>query len=431
MERRSFILAGALIAASPAATLGAKASRKFPRGFLWGAATAGHQIEGNNVNSDYWVLETVKPTTFSEPSGDANNSFELWPQDLDLARSMDLNCYRFSLEWSRIEPEPGLFSVAMLDHYKAIIEGCHRRGLDPVVTFSHWTVPRWFAMRGGWTAADSGELFARFCDRAARHFADGISHAVTLNEANGTLIGHGLSPPPAKEAEAKMLAAAARATGSSQFVGGSPSGMAPAMLPNLVTAHRLGKSAIKANRSSLPVGVTLAIIDLQASGENSLRDAKRREFYEPWLQAVRGDDFVGVQNYSRIVWDANGIVPVPAGAPTGGEGWEIYPASLANAVRYVHEGTGCRILVTEHGLNTEDDSLRAKLIPDALRELKNVMDSGVPVLGYLHWSLVDNFEWASGYKSKYGLASIDRTTFKRTVKPSASVLAGIARRNGL
>src|SRR2546425_5688273 len=143
----------------------------FPTGFLWGAATAGHQIEGNNVSSDLWLAENVKPTLFREPSGDAVNSFELWARDLDLAQSLGLNTYRFSLEWARIEPEPGLFSTAMLDHYAAIIEGCRTRGLTPFVTFNHFTTPRWFAARGGWTNPDAPDLFARYCDQAARRLA--------------------------------------------------------------------------------------------------------------------------------------------------------------------------------------------------------------------------------------------------------------------
>ena len=140
MKRREFLVAaGAAVAVLPDLNAGATTARSFPKGFLWGAATSGHQVEGNNVNSDIWLLENVKPTIFVEPSADADNSFALWPADLDLVRALGLNSYRFSLEWSRIEPEPGLFSSAMLDHYKALIEGCRSRGVTPVVTFNHYT----------------------------------------------------------------------------------------------------------------------------------------------------------------------------------------------------------------------------------------------------------------------------------------------------
>src|ERR1700758_1784143 len=139
IDRRTVLAAvsaGAAATALAAKGAAAAPAGRFPKGFLWGAATAGHQIEGNNVASDNWLVENVKPTVFKEPSGDACNSFELWPRDLDLVRDLGLNTYRFSLEWSRIEPEPGQFSIAMLDHYKAMIEGCRTRGLTPMVTFN-------------------------------------------------------------------------------------------------------------------------------------------------------------------------------------------------------------------------------------------------------------------------------------------------------
>ena len=144
-------LASAGLGTSRAGQAAAANRKRFPEGFIWGTATAGHQVEGNDVNSDMWFLEQLQPTLFAERVGDANNSLELWPVDLDLVRSLSLNAYRFSLEWSRIEPEPGQFSLAMLDHYLRIIEGCRTRGLQPLVSFNHFATPRWFAARGGWT----------------------------------------------------------------------------------------------------------------------------------------------------------------------------------------------------------------------------------------------------------------------------------------
>jgi beta-glucosidase len=403
----------------------------FPAGFLWGSATAGHQIEGNDTNSDFWLLENIKPTLFAEPAGDACNSFARWREDLDLARLIGLNAYRFSLEWSRIEPAEGQFSIAMLDRYKAIVDGCRERGLQPIVTFSHWTVPIWFAVKGGWTNPESPDLFARFCDRSARHLAGGMARAITLNEPNGLLIAHHLVPDGAKHAQAAMLAEASRVTGSKRFVGGPAFNEGKEIQPNLLRGHRAAFGAIKAARGDLPVGFSLAVIDEQAVGANSRRDAMRQEFYGAWLETARHDDFVGIQNYSRRRWDANGIVAPAAGAQIDQLDAEVYPASLANCARYVHQATGRPVFVTEHGLATEDDRARAELIPAALTQLRIAMDEGVPVIGYLHWSLLDNFEWASGYRPKYGLVAVDRTTFARTPKPSAAVLGAIARRNAL
>ena len=186
IDRRTLLAAGGALLAAPALARRADpgvTARAFPKGFLWGAATAGHQVEGNNTNSDQWVLENVEPA-LGPPSGDADNSFEQWPADLDVVKAIGLNSYRFSLEWPRIEPEPGLFSLAMLDHYKRIVDGCRARGITPVLTFNHFTTPRWFAAQGGWLHPQSPALFTRFCERAARHLAADVGMATTLNEPN-------------------------------------------------------------------------------------------------------------------------------------------------------------------------------------------------------------------------------------------------------
>jgi beta-glucosidase len=422
------------VAVSAAAGAAATPRRRFPDNFIWGAATAGHQVEGNDTNSDEWFLEQLQPTVFAEPVGDADNSFELWPADLDLVRSLDLNAYRFSLEWSRIEPEPGQFSIAMLDHYLRMIEGCRTRDLKPLVTFNHFSTPRWFAARGGWTNPESPALFERFCERAARHLARPIDRATTLNEPNLLRLLSWLDLPPAmKDMQRAMLDKAARTLGVAKFTSANAANAddLDAMQTNLLEGHRRGRQAVKAVRPELPVGVSLAVIDDQAVGEHSRRDEKRAQVYGAWLQAAKSDDFVGVQNYERARYDAHGALPPPEGAPRDGMGREIYPASLANAVRYVHGETGRPILITEHGLGTDDDAQRADFIPAALTHLADAMAAGVPVLGYVHWTLLDNFEWIFGYKPHYGLCAVDRRTFKRARKPSATILAAIARANAV
>eukprot|EP01037_Dinobryon_pediforme_P006415 gene6415-6481_t len=405
----------------------------FPDHFLWGAATSGHQIEGNNTNSDSWVLEIIKPSIYAEPSGDACNSFELWRADLDLVKAIGLNTYRFSLEWPRIEPAQGQLSRAMLDHYKAIIDGCHERGLTPVVTFNHYTAPVWFAAMGGWTNPQAPALFARFCEKAAQALAGGISHALTLNEPNIMNVLKVVLPPPAIAGQHAMLDAAARAYGVQKFAAGNAIDIddIPAATKNLIAGHKAGRAAIKGVRPDLPVGVSLSMFDDQAAGAHSIRDAMRMELYGPWLDAVNGDDFLGVQNYERMVWNDHGRVPVPADAVRGVRGAEIYPASLGSSVRYAHQVTGCPIMVTEHGCSVDDDTIRARAIPAALHGLKLAMDDGVPVLGYIHWSLLDNFEWIFGYQVHMGLAAVDPVTFARKPKPSAAVYGAIARANRL
>lgn len=435
IDRRTILASGALLPLVPAAARAAGKGNAFPKGFLWGAATSGHQTEGNNVASDIWLLENVQPSIFAERSGDAVNSFELWRTDLDLVKSLGLNACRFSLEWARIEPEPGQFSIAMLDHYKAIIEGCRARGLAPLVTFNHFAAPRWFGALGGWTNPGAPDLFARFCERAAKHLAGGIDHAVTLNEPNLLRLLRSFHlPPQMYDGQRAMLAAAARACGTAKFAAANAANLEDLelMLPIMIAGHKQARAAIKAVRPDLPVGVSLAIIDEQAEGaDTSKRDAMRADLYGAWMDAAKGDDFLGVQNYERRRFDGNGLLPAPEGAPRNWQGTELYAGSLAGAVRYAHAASGLPILVTEHGVGTDDDRLRAGLIPPALAALRQAMGEGVPVRGYVHWSLLDNFEWIFGYKPRYGLFDVDRTSFKRSAKPSASLLGSIARRNSV
>lgn len=432
LTRRSVIaMAAALpVARSLARTLGTS----FPKGFLWGAATAGHQVEGNNLNADLWLVENIKPTLYVERSGDALNSFDLWPQDLDLVGQIGLNSYRFSLEWSRIEPDQGHFSLAMLDHYKRMIDACRAKGITPVVTFNHFTTPIWFAKQGGWTNPDSPALFTRYCDRAARHLAADIGWATTLNEPNLLRVQAVVAPAGRTDVRRKMLEVAAKVAGVQKYVAGNAANPEDfeIITRNQIVGHKNGRAAIKAVRTDLPVGVSLAIDDQQAApGGERRRDEVCAELYGTWLDAVRGDDFLGVQNYDRTVWGPDGRIDPPAGVEKSMFGREVYPASLAGAARYAHQASGVPILVTEHGVATPDDSIRARMIPAALSELKNAIDDGVPVLGYIHWTLLDNFEWSLGYWPKFGLASVERTTFKRTLKPSARMLGDIARRNSL
>jgi len=439
ITRRSLLTAAAAVAASGlaeavAAAAPASGNRKatYPAGFMWGAATSGYQIEGNMVGADLWVLEHVKPTLFAERSGDACDSYHRYEEDIALLKSFGLDTYRFSLEWARIEPEAGVFSNAEFDHYERVIDACRRNGVKPAVTFNHWACPRWFAAAGGWSNADSPQLFARFCARAAKHLAAGIEIAMTLNEPNGLQVVDWMPGMDAMMGQIKpiaeqMTAAAAKATGSNRFVT-SMGGGSREMRPNLIAAHEAAYGAIKAERSGLPVGVTLSMVDFQGKGANSRVEEARSDAYGPWLEAIRKTgDFTGVQNYGRTLVDAKGPVPAPPEAERNGGGDEFYPAGLGNMVRYAHEKTGKPVCVTENGINTKDDKQRIRYIDGALAGLLSAIGDGVPVLGYLHWSLLDNFEWTSGYKPTFGLVAVDRATFKRTPKPSAYHLGAIAR----
>jgi beta-glucosidase len=407
--------------------------RSFPEDFWWGVATAGHQNEGDNKASDTWFLENVSPTVFQEPSGKACNSWEIWPQDLDLAKQMGLNAFRFSTEWARIEPAPGEFDGEALDHYEEVVDGCLERGLAPVVTFSHFTSPHWFAMRGAWLDPEAPELFARFCDAVMDRFGERLAAGVTLNEPDlpEMLAWVGL-PAEVLELEYATLQAASAAAGVERYRASNvvlPEDFA-AMREGMTQAHTSARAAIKARRSDLPVGLSIAIADDQAiPGGEAVRDRKRAEVYDHWLRVARDDDFIGVQNYETFHYGPDGQLPAPEGAAVNEMDSAVEPGSLSGAARYAHQISGRPVLVTEHGVGTEDDTVRANFIEPSLDGLLDAIDDGVPVQGYFHWTLLDNFEWIFGYSKHFGLHEVDRQTFARTPKPSASRYAALVRQH--
>jgi beta-glucosidase len=406
-------------------------ARRFPHGFLFGVATAGHQNEGDNRTSDTWFAEGVTPTVFREPSGKACNSYELWREDLDLVAGMGLTAYRFSVEWARVEPAEGEFSQDALAHYQDVVRRCRQLGIAPVVTFNHFTCPHWFAARGGWLDDRAPALFARYCGEVAARLGGDLAYAVTLNEPNlPRLLGWLELPPVVRDLERATLEAASRAAGVPRYR------LANVVLAEdlqgiedgLAAAHVAGRAAIKDRLPDLPVGLSVALVDDQVVGNDpALRDRKRAEVYQRWLELARDDDYLGVQNYERARYDGRGLIPPPDGVPRNQMGSDVYAPSLAGAVRYAHDAAGVPVLVTEHGIATDDDALRARFIPEALAGLLDAVEDGVPVLGYLHWTLLDNFEWVFGYSNHLGLHEVDRRTFTRTPKPSASVYAEIAR----
>jgi len=417
------------------------ADKKFPKNFRWGVATAGHQIEGNNVNSDFWLLENIEPSTFVERSGDACDSYHRYEEDIALLAGLGFNAYRFSLEWARIEPTRGQFSTAELDYYRRVIECCLRHRIDPAVTFMHGTTPRWFAAAGGWLNPEAPALFARFCSAAAKALGSEMAFAFTINEPQVVKTFRAIEASAKyfgkhDELEQAAHAAAAKATGSERFVTMNFPDI-NGMTPQLIAGHEQGFAAIKAERSSLPVGVTLNIIDFQPGSEDSPYQEVRQRAYGEWLECVRrAGDFVGVQIYRQIPVPGKGkVLPAPPPMPFA-EGADLMsnlarPEALRNGVDYVHAETKKPIMVTENGIQTDNDARRVWYVDAALAGLQESIARGVPVLGYFHWSLLDNFEWEQGYKPKFGLFAVDRTTFKRTPKPSAAHLGRIARGNGL
>lgn len=401
--------------------------------FLWGTASSAHQIEGNNINSDFWLAENVKPTLFREPSGDACDSYHRYDEDAALAASLGFNAHRFGIEWARIEPEPGNFSEAELDHYARVLESCHAHGLAPMVTLSHWTVPRWFAARGGFENPDSPAMFERFAQKVGERFGSQMSAATTFNECNigrlARFLFH-LDTPEAQAGVKVMLGACAKASGSDRWANVLFGDLAKSER-HMIEAHTRAVAALKAGPGDYPVGLTISMQAIEGVGPGNKAAAIADMLYGPWLDAAKVCDFVGVQTYTRIRVGAEGPLPPPEDAEKTDAGYEFYPQALGNTVRYAAERTGKPLYVTENGIATNDDARRIAYIDGALAALRKAKTEGVDVRGYFHWSLLDNFEWTAGYAHEFGLVAVDRKTFKRTPKASARHLGNIAQHGSL
>ena len=403
----------------------------FPRGFLWGAATAAHQVEGNNINSESWVLEHLPGTIYAEPSGDACDHYHRYPSDIALLAKLGFNAYRFSIEWARIEPEEGEFSYASLEHYRRMLATCHEHGIAPAVTFHHFTSPRWLLRAGGWLDEQTPDRFTRYCERVTGHLGDLIGMASTLNEANiAVVLSHIL---PFNVQAGAWWGEAAQAfqvpvdrLGLFQFVARAE------VRETILAAHRRAFDVIKAGPGDFPVGLTLALMDIQhAEGGEGRAAELRREMSDRYLEQLRGDDFVGVQTYARMVIGPNGPIPPGDDVEKNQMGEEFYPEALEGTIRHAAQVTGIPIYVTENGLSTTDDSRRLEYLRRALRGVANCLEAGIDVRGYFCWSAFDNFEWVSGYGPKFGLIAVDRKTQQRTVKPSGEWLGAVARANRL
>jgi beta-glucosidase len=389
-------------------------SCKFPPDFLWGASTSAHQTEGNNTASDLWAAENTPGSPFAERSGDACDSLHRWPEDLDLIADLGLTAYRFSIEWARIEPEQGHPSAAMLARYRRLIAGCLERSITPVVTLHHFTSPHWFTKRGGWTAPDAPDLFSAYA-RTVAPILDGVPWICTINEPNMVAIVH-----RALTAHAQAEPAAA----------GLPE-PDPVVTAALIRAHHSARQELTAVTAAR-TGWTVANLNVQAADGAHQAAARWRELREDqFLAPAADDDFIGVQAYTRTLVGPGGPIPPGPGTRQTLTGWEYWPGAAAEAVRHTAAAIpGVPILVTENGIATADDTERVDYTSTALAGLLHAISDGIDVRGYLHWSLLDNYEWGS-YQPTFGLIAVDRSTFARTVKPSGRWLGKVAAANAL
>ena len=432
----------------------------FPKGFFIGAATAAHQVEGNNIHSDYWLQEQLPHSSFAEPSGAACDHYNRYEEDIKLLADAGLNAYRFSIEWARVEPEEGKFDEAEIEHYRKVIRCCREHGVEPIVTLMHFTSPAWLIRKGGWEAESTVEYFRRYASYVTEKLGSEINYICTINEANMGLQLAAISrrfrlmAEQAKKAEAsgakkaegtvqvgmnfeKMMENAKFAAIENAQAFGTPQ---PQIFVSARTTegdilvmrtHQAAKAAIKAIRPEIKVGLTLSLHDLQPlPGGESFSDAAWDEEFRHYLPYIEGDDFLGVQNYTRTQYGPQGQLPCPAGAELTQMDYEFYPEALEHVIRRVAEDFKGDLIVTENGVAVADDTRRVDFIRRALAGVESCLNDGIPVKGYCYWSLMDNFEWQKGYSMTFGLMAVDRSTQTRTPKPSLAVLGGFTARKG-
>ena len=379
----------------------------WPRPFSWGTSTSAYQIEGGNENTDWSQFERAVGSGVAEPCGDACDSWHRYEEDLDLVATLGLDSYRFSLEWSRIEPREGAFDDTALAHYRNVLVACHERAITPIVTLHHFTLPIWVSDAGGFEGPRIVEWIGRYARRVGQELGDLIGVACTINEPNivavmGYLLGVW---PPAQ----------------------TDWGRFSAVNTTMRACHVAMREALAAGPGAFPIGFTLSMHEYEAvAGAEGVLAMTLDEMEDRYLAAAAGDDFLGVQCYTKFLLGPEGMVDQPEGEHTA-MGYLFWPECVEYTVRRAAAATGLPIIVTENGIGTDDDDQRIRYLRGALGGVRRALDDGLDVRGYFQWSLLDNFEWSYGYRPKFGIAAVDRTTFARTLKPSATWYAAATR----
>ncbi len=402
----------------------------FPRGFIWGAATSSYQIEGGLTNEwSEWEKSEERSNKLKVKSekegfeldmddfvcGKACNSFELFNADLDCLKKLGVNAYRFSLEWSRIEPEEGRFDEAGMEYYRDIVHNLKGAGIEPFVTVWHWTNPLWLARDGGWEKKKVVARFTRYARYVAQSLGKQVKFWATLNEPL-MLIGHGYMdgkfPPNRKWSFHRAFR----------------------VYRNLIAAH---KAAYRVLRSEIPeanIGVAMTSGFFDALNRNNWAEriiVKTADYIRnhKLIRDIEGCyDYIGMNYYhhDRLTWKPpfrrNEDLKV------NDFGWEVFPEGIYHVING-YKKYKKPIYILENGTSDADDDHRADFIHDHLFYVHKAITGGADVRGYFHWSLLDNFEWADGYMQKFGLFKVDRETFIRTPRPSSNYYADICKNN--
>ena len=428
-----------------------------PADFFLGASTAAHQVEGNNVHSDCWALENIPHTAYADRSGDAVDHYHRYEEDIRLLAGAGLNAYRFSIEWARIEPREGEFVEEEVEHYRKVIRCCKAHGVKPMIVLFHFSSPAWLIAKGGWEAESVVDDFVRYCRYVMERLGREVTYVCTINEANIRLqiadimkrymLQARQAQAAARDAESALQMGMnmkalleqqqlAAVEGAQAFGLSDPQGVhvfqsaCTAKGDELICrAHAAARDAIKAICPHLQVGLSLSFHDFQpAPGAEAAAEREWDKEFLHYLPYLQEDDYLGVQNYTRSLIGPEGLLPAPEGAELTQAGYEFYPQGLEHVLRRVAKDFHKPLYVTENGIATADDSRRVAFIDAALAGVDACIRDGLPVRGYFHWSLMDNFEWQKGYAMTFGLVAVDRSTQKRTPKPSLTHLGGFRSR---
>lgn len=366
-------------------------TKKFPKNFLWGSATSAYQVEGGNLNSDWEVL-------FSPKAGAACDHYHRFAEDFALAKSLNQNAFRLSIEWARVEPEKGRFDQTALTHYRRVLEELRHLGIKPLVTLHHFTNPLWVYKRGDWENQDTVDYFISYVRFVVTQLGELCDFWVTINE------------PTVYAAESYLWG---------RWLPGKRDPLAAAVvLKNLLRAHRQAYEVIHQLQCGARVGIAHSATYLRTPwGSNPFTILDQKI-----LRWVGKQDFIGINYYRAVGW--------VKGLPKSDLGWAIYPQGLYRILLDLR-GLGLPIYITENGIADEGDDHRADFIADHLAAIWRALNEGADVRGYFHWSLLDNLEWAKGFGPRFGLVEVDYKSQERKIRPSALVYARIAGKNSL
>lgn len=388
---------------------------KFPSDFIWGTATSAYQTEGGNSNCEWWQWELNKKRGQKyplEPSGIACDSYNRFEEDFDLCKQMNNNGVRISIEWARIEPQPGKFDQKELDHYKRVLSSAKQRGLKTFVTLHHFTNPLWFIKKGGWISCKSPWYFARYAKVCAKELGPLTDAFFTINEPQVyALMCYTIGKwPPNKIDPVKSLICQL----------------------NLMRAHKRSYKTIK-SVDNYPVGIVKNIVWYEAYGENPFFLDKliaKFIFYlncDFFLRPIRKSlDILGLNYY--FTNQIKGLKAIHPAGMVSNLNWWINPEGLKNVLMHLKKYK-VPLYITENGLADSEDRLRKIFIKSMLLACLSAMQQGVQLKGYFHWSLIDNFEWHEGYWPKFGLVAIDRKTLERKPRKSFYYYAEICNNN--